>query len=103
MKIEITKRIEQIETIEVDLPYYYIYDLMSDYGESIIYGKIEERCHTSIKEETYKDQEKYEIEKEEHYSIKNSGLANYFDKKHHSTQEEYETVKQRCMIFLNSF
>lgn len=102
MQVEITKQITQLEIIEVELPYYYKHDLMSDYGDSVIYGKIEEKLCTSIQEtKNYDGEEKYEIEKEEHYSIKNSGLSCYFDTKHKSSKEEFESVKERCLSFLN--
>ena len=102
MQVEITKQVQQVEIIEVELPYYYKHDLMSDYGNSVIYGKIEEKLCTSIQEnKNYDGEEKYEIEKEEHHSIKNSGLSSYFDKKYKSNKEEFEAVKERCMSFLN--
>ena len=102
MQVEITKQVPQVEIIEVELPYYYKHDLTSDYGDSIIYGKIEEKLCTSIQEtKNYGGEEKYEIEKEEHHSIKNSGLSSYFDKKYKSTKEEFEAVKERCLSFLN--
>lgn len=102
MQVEITKQIPQVVIIEVELPYYYKYDLMSDYGDSVIYGKIEEKLCTSIQEtKNYDGEKKYEIEKEKHHSIENSGLSSYFDKKHKSSKEEFEEVKERCMSFLN--
>ena len=102
MKITLIKQIPQEETIEVELPYYYKHDLMNDYGESIIYGKIEEKLHTSIHEtERYYSKETYEIEKKEHYSIETSGLATYFEDEHQSSREEFEAVKERCLSFLN--
>ena len=102
MKVEITKQVTKLEIIEVELPYYYKVDLMSDYDDSVIYGKIEEKLCTSIKETKNDDgEEKYEIEKEEHHSIKNSGLSSYFDKRHKSSKEEFEAVKERCLSFLN--
>ena len=102
MQVEITKQIPQVEIIEVELPYYYKHDLMSDYDDSVIYGKIEEKLCTTIQEtKNYDGEKKYEIEKEEHHSIKNSGLSSYFDKKHKSNKEEFEAVKLRCLSFLN--
>lgn len=102
MQVKITKNIPQVETIDIELPYYYEQDLMSDYGDSVIYGKIEEKLHTRIQQtENYDGEEKYEIKKEEHHSIENSGLAGYFDEKHKSSKDEFESAKQRCMGFLN--
>lgn len=103
MQIEITKEIQQIEVIEVELPYYYKHDLISDHNDSVIYGKIEENTCTSIQEtKNYDGDEKYEIEKEEYYSIKNSGFSCYFDEKFKSTKEEFELVKKRCTAFLSN-
>ena len=102
MKITLTKLIPQKETIEVELPYYFKHDLSDDYGESIIYGKIEEKLYTSIHEtERYHGKESYEIEKKEHYSIETSGLSSYFEDEHQSSREEFEAVKERCLSFLN--
>ncbi len=68
MEVEITKRIEQVEVIDVELPYYYQHDLSSDYGDCIVYGKIEEHVCTTIQEDKdYGGKIKYEIEKEEAY------------------------------------
>lgn len=103
MKIEITKQVSVIETIEIELPYYYKYNLGSDYGTVVSYGKIEEKRCTSIEEIQCNNEEKYEIEKEEYESIKNSGFACYFEQKYTSTKEEYEAVKQRCLLFLSNF
>lgn len=104
MQVEITKTVKQVEIIDIELPYYYKHNLMSDYRISVIYGKIDEKLCTSIHEDEYYDGDtKYEIEKEEHSSIKNSGLSAYFDKKHQSSKEEFEAVKERCLSFLKSF
>lgn len=102
MKIKLIKLIPQEEIIEVELPYYYEHDLMDDYGDSIIYGKIEEKLHTSIHEiKGYDSKETYEIEKEKHRSIENRGLGGYFNEEYQSSKEEFEAVKERCLSFLN--
>ena len=101
MEITIVKQIAQIETIEVELPYFYKHDLESDYGESIIYGKIEEELYTTIHEtESWDGRKSYEIEKEEHVSIARRGLSSYFEDEHKSNKKEYEAVKERCLFFL---
>lgn len=103
MKIEITKTVRHIEVIDVELPYFYRNDLDSEYGYSIIYGKIDEKLHTSIHATKENGIEKYEIEKEAHYSIKHTGLASYFDKEYSSSKTDFEEAKQRCLNFLNQF
>ena len=104
MEIKLIKLIPQEVIIEVELPYYYKYDLMVDYGDSIIYGKIEEKLHTSIHEtERYDGKEIYEIEKEKHRLIKNSTLWGYFREEYQSSREEFEAVKDSCLLFLSGF
>lgn len=103
MKIEITEQIEKAILIEVDLPYYYEHDLMSHYGDNIIYGKIEETKHTCIQEITNDNgAHSFKIEKEKHNSIKNSGLVPYFKKEHRSSEEDYQNAKNRALNFSNS-
>lgn len=89
--IELTKQVQEIVIIEVELPYYYKHDLMSEYGDSVIYGKIEEKSSVSIQE----------IEKEEYDSIKNANLSSYFEKRYKSNKEEFDFAKERCLSFLN--
>lgn len=48
MKLEVTKRITRTETVNVELPYYYEHDLLLDWADSVIYGKIEEKRTTRI-------------------------------------------------------
>ena len=104
MQIEITKYVPQIEIIEAELPYYYKHDLnLDNYGESVIYGKIDDIQCTSIQETNdYNGKEKYEIEKEKYHSIKYSGLNSYFGEKYKSNKEEFEAAKERCLLFLNA-
>ena len=49
MKLEITRKIEQKETVDIELPYYYKHDLLLDEADVVIYGKVEETRCTSIK------------------------------------------------------
>lgn len=49
MKIKIKRKIEKEEIIDIDFPYYYEHDLLIDEANVIIYGKIEENRHVSIK------------------------------------------------------
>ncbi len=104
MKISITEEVSTVKIIDVDLPYFYKHDLMTQYGDSVIYGRIEETLHTSIQETlNFDGSVTYEIEKEDHDSIKNTGLASYFKSQYSSNQNEFEQVKERCLIFLNGF
>ena len=47
------------------------------------------------------EEDKAEIEKDEYYSIKNSGYDCYFTEEHLSTKEAYNDAKERCLKFLN--
>ena len=102
MEIEIIEIIQKEKTIEVELPYYYKHDLSDDRDSTIIYGKIDLNIHTTIKErEDYSTgKREYEIERESHSSIKNSGLASYFKPEHKSQQLDHEEVKERALAFL---
>ena len=103
IKIKIKKQIPQIEIIEVELPYYYKHIITDYYGDLIIYGKIEETLCTTIDEcKSGAYIKSYEIEKEKHSSIENSGLSDYFGEEYQSSREEFEAVKERCLLFLNS-
>lgn len=103
MTIELTKTINKTVKVDIDLPYYYKHDLMSDYGDSVIYGKIEENLGTTIHEQIFGDTTSYEIEKYRYTSIANSGLSEYFDPMHKSSKKEYESAKDRCMCFLEDY
>jgi len=48
MKLEITRKVEQKEIVEIELPYYYKHDLMLDEVDVVIYGKVEENKCTAI-------------------------------------------------------
>jgi hypothetical protein len=48
MKLTIKRMIEKTETIDIEFPYYYKYDLLLDETDSVIYGKIEEHQVTMI-------------------------------------------------------
>lgn len=95
MKIEITTLKRVKKTIEVDFPYYYKHDLMSDYGDTVIYGKIMPGYEITIKEgKSYNGKKTYEIEKDSQSDC-------YFTKEYKSNKEEFESVKVRALAFLN--
>lgn len=96
-KITVREHITTKKKIEVELPYYYKHDLYSDYGDSVIYGKIDGEITTSIheKEDPY-GKISYEIEKE-----KWDGDGSYFTDEHTSTEVEYNKAKERLKEFFN--
>ena len=89
-----------METIEVEFPHYYRYDISEDY-HCMVVGKIEENLNTSIQESFSEDSKEYLIRKEEYSSIMSSGLSSCFEDRHKSTQQEFEEMKQRAADFLN--
>ena len=101
MKIEIIRNVQQVETIEVELPYYYEQNLSGDYDEVIIYGKIEENVHTCIEEriDYYTGESRYTLEMGKY----STDLSSYFEPKYASSKEDYESVKKRCVEFLSNF
>ena len=63
MKLQITRTFERKETIDVELPYYYKQDLMLDEVDSVIYGKIDEDCTTTIQiTYNYRGKVRFELE-----------------------------------------
>ena len=96
-KITVRKHITTEKEIEVDLPYYYKHDLYSDYGDSVIYGRIDGKMATSIHE--IKDQYgeiSYDIKKQRW-----AGDGSYFTDEHNSTEVEYNKAKERLKEFFN--
>lgn len=105
MKIEITTTERVVKEIEVDLPYYYKYDLSEDNYDSVIYGVITEKDQKTISrtERFYSKEIEWEMAIHPHHSIKESGLASYFKKEHASSKEEYEQARTEMMEFLKNF
>jgi len=102
MKVEITKNVTVVETIEVELPYYFKYDV-GEYGRSTIYGKIDENKETTIQESEQDNERKYEIEVETFSSLKNSGSGCWFKPEYKSTKTDFYEAKSRAQDFLNDF
>lgn len=103
MKLEIRRNIPQVETIEIELPYYCKRKVKDfEYSTTIVYHKIEKLTSISITETTECDYDEafYEIRKDEHFSVQNSFLVDYYDKIIPSTKEEFEEVKSRLMTFI---
>lgn len=93
MKISIKKTKTVEEIIDVEFPYYYKYDLMSDYSDTIIYGKIFENYEVTIKEcNSYNNLMSYEIERDSRSDC-------YFEEQYKSNKDEFEAAKARAIIF----
>ena len=83
------------KVIDIKFPYYYKHDLMSDYGKSIIYGKILKDCEYTIHESDYYNNKKiFELEENDRNDY-------YFSSEYKSTKKEYEKAKFRALKFLN--
>ena len=101
MKVEIKETVSVVKTIDVDLPYYYKHDFDMMTGDCVLYGKIESDKATTIQEGgTYQGAIKYEVEIEEHLSIKTSGLSGYFNDEYKSNESEFLEAKERMMEFM---
>ena len=86
--------------IEIDLPYYYKHDLLSDHADIIIYGKIaDENTVISITEKSSlcaEGADEYEIEKKKF----GKNFHCYLKKEYKGTEKEYEEVRARLQEFI---
>jgi hypothetical protein len=97
MQLEITRKVEKKEIIEINFPYYYRYDLLLDEADVVIYGKIEEKKHTSIKITKQRlgwcgNEFELHIEKREA-----STLSRYMNKEYKSNEAEYLAKKTELL------
>lgn len=96
MKIEINDHVVTKKIIEVDLPYYYKYDLDIDRGESIIYGKVlENKVYTIQESEDYNYDVKFELEEDSYYD------SSFFKPEYESNKDEFNKARTRALEFLN--
>ena len=96
MKLEITRKIEQRETIEIELPYYYKHDLLLDDTDSVIYGKIEEKQCTKIRvHDNYQGSVSFELEVEK---IGAASAACYMTDEYKSNEAEYLDAKAKLLL-----
>ena len=88
MKINIIKKVEVSETIDIDFPYYYEHDL----DDAVIYGKIEENKNSSIMLNF--DKSRFEIGID-HEPAKR--VSCYFAKKYKGTEKDFLMAKQELL------
>lgn len=102
MKIEVTKTLKSTDTIEVDLPYYYRHDLLTDHADCIIYGKIEEDKHTSIQiNQQYSCSQSFSVEIE----IENTSwfsLSCYLSNEYKSDEKTYTDAKNKALEIIKN-
>lgn len=96
--IEVERKIKK--TINIDLPYYYKHDLLPDYGDSVIFGKINGTTHTAIqvsKRDCYEPDIEYRIEitmsPPDRYGC-------YMTNEHKSSEEDFLKIKAAMMEVL---
>ena len=96
MKVEVTRTTKTKETVEVNLPYYYRHDLDLVDVDCVIYGKIGEGWHTSIKvyTDSFMGLSRFAVEKEPTDWDRHSG---YLDDQYKSKAIEYENAKQQAI------
>lgn len=100
MKLEIIRKVDRVEIIDIELPYYYKHDLMSDYSDSVIYGKIEEKLHTAIKVSyEYKGGIIFELESEKRNA---AAMACYMTDEFKSSETEYLAAKAKMLAAANA-
>lgn len=95
MKLEITRKIKQRETIEIEFPYYYKHDLLPDDADSVIYGKIEEKqCTTIHVRNDYRGGMSFELEVEKRGA---ASVACYMTDEYKSNETEYLAAKAKLL------
>ncbi len=102
MKVEITRTIRQKEIVDVEFPYFYQHDLsLDDAGDTVIYGKIEEKVQTTIKitSEYGSGRKEYEL------AIERRSLPSYAcyinNSEYASSKEEFLAAKAEAIAALN--
>lgn len=100
MKIEIEETSKKKKIVEIELPYFYKHVIDLEHGEVVIFGKIEEKKHTTISEKENGVNFEYELEVEE---IKNFiNLSSYFSDEHKSNEAEFIYAKTRLLSVSNN-
>lgn len=100
MKIEIEETSKKKKAIDIAFPYFYKHVIDLEYGEIVIFGKIEEKKLTTISERENGVNFEYELEVEE---IKNFlNLSACFSDKHKSNEAEFISAKSRLLSASNN-
>lgn len=94
MKLKITKQIEQTEVVDIELPYYYKHDLLLDYADVVIYGKIEENKCTHIKIDRGRDELVFELSTQ---SKPAAQYGCYITDEYKSSEAEYLAAKVKLL------
>lgn len=96
MKLEITRTIQQKETISIEFPYYYKYDPLLDEVDWVTYGKIEENLHTSIqvRNDYRHNSPSFEFEIEDTPAAR---LSDWMTDEYASTEAEFLAAKEMLL------
>lgn len=94
MKMEITRRVVQKETVDIDLPYYYKHDLELDEADIVIYGKVEEKRCTKITITSNRDGDQFELEFEQYPA---SYYGAFMEDEYKSSEAEYLEAKAKLL------
>lgn len=104
MLVQVAKTITSVETVDIELPYYYKHDLLLDHADWIIYGKIEAEKHTKVQiKESYSGRTNYypsvEVEIE---ATSWSSSSCYLNHKYKSDAETYEAAKNKALAIIKN-
>lgn len=103
MKIEITKTVKQVETIEVELPCYFKQEIELFHKSEIVYVKMDENLCTVINEvKNTHGKEGYEVKKQKLESIEYSDFSFYFNTYLKSSEQEFESAKERFISYVKN-
>lgn len=86
------------KTVTITFPYFYKRDLLLDFCDCIIYGKVNENEHQSIKIAKNSESVNAEVEKE---FIDWRLLGCYYNQEDKSSEEEYLKAKQEALALIN--
>ena len=96
MKVEVTRTTKTKEMVEVNLPYFYRHDVDLDYGNYVIFGKIDEDWHRSVKIRLHYLSGLRAVEIESEFTHWDR-LSCYLADEYKSNATEYERAKQMAI------
>jgi hypothetical protein len=98
MRVEMNKSVTVKEVVDIDLPYYYGYEVSED-GSYYVYGKIEESRLVQITVRTYPGRDGFDIETSERHV---STCAEFLAPHMASTEAEFLKAKADMLASIQS-
>lgn len=99
MQVEMIKKVESKETVEIEVPYYYLHDV-GDTGDYHVYGKIEDRRLITITVQGYPERVGFDLEIDaRHISTCGEFMSSPYWK---STEAEFLKAKADMLAALQS-